>query len=261
MTTKTESAAAPLKPSRSAGGRYAALAYGVASYAVSVVTLLYVIGFVEGLIVPKTIDSGAATPFFEATLINLLLIMIFALQHSVMARTPFKLWWTRYVPQAIERSTYVLLTSLCLALLIWQWRPIPRVIWHVESQALATALIGLSLLGWLIVFSSTFLINHFELFGLHQVANNFAGKPMPGPRFRTPIFYKLVRHPLYFGLIIAFWVTPTMTIGHMLFALANTAYIFIGIMFEERDLTALFGEDYLRYKERVAMIMPWRKST
>jgi methanethiol S-methyltransferase len=260
MTSETEKAAATAKPPGSAGGRYAALLYGIASYGFSVVTLLYAIAFVGNFMVPKTIDSGTITPASEAIVVNLLLIALFALQHSLMARSQFKAWWTQYVPKAIERSTYVLFTSLCLALLLWQWRPIPSVIWHVENETITTALIGLSLFGWIIVFTSTFLINHFELFGLHQVANNLTGKPMPSPRFYTPLFYKVVRHPLYLGLIIAFWATPTMTAGHLLFATANTAYIFIGILLEERDLTALFGEDYRRYKKRVSMILPWRKS-
>jgi methanethiol S-methyltransferase len=240
-------------------GRYIALLYGLASYAISVVTLLYTIGFVAGLVVSKTIDSGPVSPLSEALIVDVLLIAVFAIQHSVMARRPFKAWWTQYVPSAVERSTYVLVTSLCLALLIWQWRPLPAVIWQVENPAVSAAMVGLSLLGWVIVLTSTFLINHFELFGLHQVANNLADRPMPAPRFRTPFFYRFVRHPLYLGLIIAFWVAPTMTLGHLLFAAGLTAYIFIGILLEERDLIALFGDEYRRYRERVAMIAPWRK--
>jgi methanethiol S-methyltransferase len=196
----------------------------------------------------------------EALIVNLLLMVLFALQHSVMARQRFKAWWTQFVPKSVERSTYVLLTSLVLALLIWQWRPIPTVIWHTENPTIALALLGVSLLGWVIVLTSTFLINHFEPFGLHQVANNLADRPMPVPKFYTPLFYRFVRHPLYFGLIMAFWVTPTMTLGHMYFAAVLTAYIFLGILLEERDLGALFGDDYRRYKERVSMIIPWRKS-
>jgi methanethiol S-methyltransferase len=260
MTSETHRAAAAVKPSGSAAGRYAALFYGIASYGFSVITLLYTIGFVENLVVPKSIDGETVTSASEAVLVNVLLITIFALQHSLMARSQFKACWTQVVPKAIERSTYVLFTSLCLALLLWQWRPIPSVVWHVENETIATALIGLSLFGWITVFASTFLINHFELFGLHQVANNLTGKPMPSPRFYTPLLYKLVRHPLYLGLIIAFWATPTMTVGHLLFAAANTAYILIGILFEERDLTRLFGDDYRRYKQSVSMLLPWRKS-
>jgi methanethiol S-methyltransferase len=240
--------------------RYFAVIYGLASYALSVVTLLYTIGFVSNIGVSKTIDIGPASPASEALLINLLLMAAFALQHSVMARRSFKAWWTQYVPKAVERSTYVLISSLCLALLIWQWRPIPTVLWQVENPAISIALLGLSLLGWVMVLTSTFLINHFELFGLHQVVNNLTDRPMPAPRFYTPLFYKFVRHPLYLGFLIAFWVAPVMTAGHLLFAGSLTAYIFIGIIFEERDLSDLFGEDYRSYKERVSMIVPGRKS-
>ena len=184
----------------------------------------------------------------------------FAIQHSVMARKEFKLWWTQYVPKSVERSTYVLLASLVLMFLFWQWRPIPAVVWHIANPQVARAVTAMSFAGWLMVLTSTFLINHFELFGLHQVANNLAGQPMPVPRFRTPLFYKFVRHPLYLGFIIAFWAAPTMTVGHLLFAVVTTAYIMVGILLEERDLIDLFGDDYRRYKERVAMLVPWRKS-
>jgi methanethiol S-methyltransferase len=242
-------------------GRYLAFGYGLVSYAVSVVTLLYTIGFVANLYVAKSIDVGPAPALHEALLVNLLLMVVFAIQHSVMARQQFKAWWTQYVPKAVERSTYVLITSLCLALLIWQWHPITAVVWQVENPDIAIALVGLSLFGWVIMLTSSFLINHFELFGLHQVANNLADKPMPAPRFYTPLFYKFVRHPLYLGLLIAFWVTPTMTLGHLFFAAVLTIYIFMGILLEERDLVGLFGDEYRRYKERVSMIVPWRKSS
>lgn len=168
--------------------------------------------------------------------------------------------WTQYVPKPIERSTDVLFATLGLALLLWQWRAIPAVVWHIEDPTVAVALIGVPLLGWLIVLTSTFLINHFELFGLHQVANNLTGKSMPAPHFYTPPFYKFVRHPIYLGFIIAFWATPTMTLGHLLFAVGTTAYIFIGIMLDERDLVAVFGDVYRRYWRQVSMILPWRKS-
>jgi methanethiol S-methyltransferase len=239
--------------------RTVAFIYGIVAYLTFFVTILYAIGFVGGLVVPKTIDSGAAASTAEALIVNLLLMSLFAVQHSVMARKEFKQWWTRFVPKSIERSTYVLLASLALLLLFWQWRPLPAVVWQIDDMQLAMTLMGLSFIGWVIVFTSTFLINHFELFGLHQVANNLTGRPMPAPRFRLPLYYKFVRHPIYLGFIIAFWAAPTMTVGHLLFAAVTTAYILVGIKLEERDLIALFGDDYRRYRQRVSMLVPWRK--
>ena len=241
-------------------GRLLALLYGIVSYFVFFVVFLYAIGFVTALGVPKTIDTGAAAPLLEALTIDILLMSIFAVQHSVMARPQFKQWWTRLVPKSVERSTYVLFSSLALVLLFWQWRPIQGLAWQINDPRIAMAVIGLSLVGWLIVLTSTFLINHFELFGLHQVANNLTGRPMPAPRFRTPLYYNFVRHPIYLGFIIAFWAAPKMTMGHLLFAAVTTAYIFVGIMLEEHDLTTVFGDDYRRYRQRVSMIVPWRKS-
>jgi methanethiol S-methyltransferase len=238
-------------------GRFIAFLYGLISYVVFFVTFLYAIGFVSGLLVPKTIDSGTLAPTSEALAVNIVLMSLFAIQHSVMARRQFKEWWTQYVPKSVERSTYVLFASLVLVLLFWQWRPMPNVVWHIENPLVATAITSLSFLGWLIVLTSTFLINHFELFGLHQVANNLASRTMPVPRFRTPLYYKFVRHPIYLGFIIAFWAAATMSVGHLLFAAVTTAYIFVGIFLEEHDLVDLFGDDYRRYKDRVSMVLPW----
>ncbi len=240
--------------------RFIAFLYGLVAYLVFFATFVYAIGFVSGLVVPKTIDTGAAVPLTEALVLNILLMSLFAVQHSLMARKEFKRWWTKYVPKAVERSTYVLLASLALALLFWQWRPIATVVWQVNDPRVAMVITGLSLVGWLLVLTSTFLINHFELFGVHQVANNLVGRDMPALRFRTPVLCKVVRHPIYLGFIIAFWVTPNMTVGHMLFAAVTTAYIFVGIALEERDLVGLFGDEYRRYREQVSMLVPWRKS-
>jgi len=240
--------------------RFIVFLYGLTAYLVFFVTILYAIGFVSGVAVPKTIDTGPHVPLTEALLVNLLLMSLFAVQHSVMARKEFKQWWTQYVPKSVERSTYVLLASLALLLLFWQWRAIPTVIWQIADPQIAMAVTALSLTGWVLVFTASFLINHFELFGLHQVVNNLVGREMPAAHFRTPVLYKVVRHPIYLGFIIAFWVTPTMTAGHMLFAAVTTAYIFVGILLEERDLIELFGDEYRRYRERVSMLVPWRKS-
>jgi protein-S-isoprenylcysteine O-methyltransferase Ste14 len=241
-------------------GRIAALVYGILAYIIFFFSFLYAVGFVEGLLVPKAIDTGAAAPLSEALLVNLLLMSLFALQHSVMARKPFKQWWTQFVPASVERSTYVLFTCLALGLLFWQWRPLPDVVWQIADPQLAAAITGLSFLGFVLVLTSTFLINHFELFGLHQVVANLAGRPMPQQRFRTPLLYGFVRHPLYLGFIMAFWAAPVMTLGHLLFAAVTTAYIFVGIFLEERDLIALFGDEYRRYRKTAAMLIPWRRS-
>lgn len=243
-------------------GRVATFLYGFAAYLVFFCAFLYAVGFVGNLIVPKAIDTGVAAPLAEALVVNILLMSLFAVQHSVMARKPFKRWWTRFVPQAIERSTYVLLASLSLVLLFWQWRPIPDVVWQIAEPNVAMAMLALSLFGWVLVLFSTFLINHFELFGLHQVAINLAGRTMPTMRFKTPVLYKVVRHPIYLGFIIAFWATPVMTAGHLLFAAVTTAYIFVGIFLEERDLIESFGDEYRRYRARVSMLIPFmRKSS
>jgi methanethiol S-methyltransferase len=235
--------------------------YGIVAYIAFFVTILYAIGFVMGVFVPKTIDTGSETSNVEAIVINLLLMSLFAVQHSVMARKRFKAWWTQFVPKAIERSTYVLFASLSLLLLFWQWRPMPAIVWQIDNPDDAASVAVIGLMGWILVFISTFLINHFELFGLQQVANNLADREAPAPRFRTPLIYRFVRHPIYLGFIIAVWAAPTMTVGHLLFAAVITAYIFVGICLEERDLVELFGEDYRQYRKRVSMLIPWRKST
>jgi len=239
--------------------RVMAVSYGCVVYLFFLAIFLYAIGFVENLPVPgmKTIDSGAAETVAAAFAIDILLLALFAVQHSVMARRGFKRWWTRIVPPTLERSTYVLAASLALALLIWQWRAIPATIWSVDNEAARVTLIGLSWLGWVMVLVATFLIDHFELFGLKQVVDHWHGRLPQPPTFTTPALYKIVRHPIYLGFLFAFWATPHMTAGHLLFAVATTGYIFVGILLEERDLMAHFGEDYRRYRERVPMIFPF----
>jgi protein-S-isoprenylcysteine O-methyltransferase Ste14 len=239
--------------------KFTAFLFGAVAYLTFVITILYAIGFVSGLVVPKTIDTGVKSSNFVALAVNLALMSLFAVQHSVMARKGFKQWWTQFIPKPVERSTYVLFASLTLLLLFWQWRPMPAILWHVEEPEMAATIATLSFGGWVLVFTSTFLINHFELFGLHQVANNLAGRQMPAPIFRTPFLYNFVRHPIYLGFIIAFWAAPVMTVGHLLFAAVTTVYIFVGIMLEERDLIDMFGDEYRRYKQRVSMLLPWRK--
>lgn len=235
----------------------AAFVYGILAYVMFLGAILYAIGFVENLpILPKTIDSGVPGPIETSIAVNLILLGVFAVQHSLMARKGFKAWWTKLVPPAIERSTYVLFSNLALILLLWQWQPIPIPVWAVENSMLAAALIALSLIGWGIVFLSTFLINHFDLFGLQQIWNNLREQRIEDPQFRTPLLYKFVRHPLYLGFIIAFWSAPVMSLGHLLFATGTTAYILGAILLEERDMVATFGQTYRNYQARVSMIVP-----
>jgi protein-S-isoprenylcysteine O-methyltransferase Ste14 len=241
-------------------GRFVAFLYGLAAYLVFLPTFSYAVGFLGGFIVPKNIDSGPAVPFAEAMVVNIALMSLFALQHSVMARPQFKRWWTKVVPEAVERSTYVLFTSVALILLFWQWRPMPTIVWHISNPDLAMAVSGVFGFGWLLVLLSTFMINHFHLFGLEQATWVLAGRKVGKPVFETPMLYRYVRHPIYLGFMIAFWAAPTMTLGHLLFAGVTTAYIFIGIAFEERDLIEAFGDEYRHYREKVAMLVPfWPK--
>ena len=240
-------------------GAFFSFVYGVAAYAASFATLLYVIGFSGNLLVPKSVDVGPSAPLAEAVVVNLLLLGLFGVQHSVMARRGFKQWLTRIVAPAVERSTYLVATCIALALLYWLWVPIAEpVVWRVDSPIGAALLWGLFGLGWVILLISTFLINHFELFGLHQVYARITGRAMPEAQFKTPMLYRYVRHPIYVGLLLGFWSAPVMTAGHALFALGASTYILVGIWFEERDLIAQFGERYLRYRTQVGMLVPRR---
>jgi protein-S-isoprenylcysteine O-methyltransferase Ste14 len=235
---------------------FTAALYGSVCYLVFLGSFVYSIGFVGNLIVPKTIDSGPSVPLPAALVIDLALLGLFAVQHSVMARPGFKAVWTRIVPRSVERSTYVLISSLLLALICWQWQAIPAVVWEVSSPAPHALLLALFALGWLIVLLSTFMINHFDLFGLRQVYLRMRGRDYTPLSFTQRALYRFVRHPIMLGFIIAFWATPHMSIGHLVFAIATTGYILIGIAFEERDLMKYHGAEYGAYRARVPMLFP-----
>jgi len=236
-----------------------AFLYGIVAYLVFLASNLYAIGFVGNFFVPNSIDAGVSPPVAEALTINTLLLGLFAIQHSVMARQGFKRWWTRLVPACVERSTYVLIASLVLLLLYWQWRPIPNLVWTVENPIGIAALHAIFWLGWGMSLLSTFLISHFELFGLSQVFARLRSRVLPPRAFTTPFLYRRVRHPLYLGFLLAFWATPVMTVGHLLFAGATTAYILVAIQLEERDLIQYFGDQYRRYRNEVTMLIPLPK--
>ncbi len=236
--------------------RILALVFGVVCYALFFATFLYLVGFVGGVAVPKTIDGGVPTPLGTALWIDTALIVLFGLQHSVMARPGFKARWTRWVPAAIERPTYVLASSLVLIVLLWQWRPIPAPVWDVQVPVARAALQALFFGGVGLVLFSTFLIDHFDLFGLRQVALHFRGRPYSEKRFCTPLLYRFIRHPLYVGWIVTFWAAPTLSAGHFLLALGMTTYILLAIPLEERDLAEALGEPYARWRESTPAFVP-----
>jgi protein-S-isoprenylcysteine O-methyltransferase Ste14 len=235
--------------------RLLTLFYAIVSYAVFTLSTVYAVGFVGNFAVPKSIDSGQPADLSEAIGINFLLLGLFAVQHSIMARPAFKRWWSGILPAACQRSTYVLLSSLILLLLFWQWRPLPMLVWRVEGIA-AWLLIGVCALGWATAVASTYMIDHLDLFGLRQAFSAMRGTSAPNQSFKTPLLYKIVRHPMMLGFLLAFWATPEMTVGHLLFAIANTAYILVGLQLEERDLIAEFGATYQQYRARVPMVLP-----
>jgi protein-S-isoprenylcysteine O-methyltransferase Ste14 len=229
------------------------------SYLAFLGTILYAIGFVGNFMVPKTIDGQPRMPLVSAVFVNAALLLLFALQHSIMARPAFKRWWTKFVPEPLERSTFVLLASLCLMLMMWKWQPVGGIVWSIENEVARTILLIAYLSGWGIVFISTFLINHFDLFGLRQTWLYFRGKPYTQLIFRLPGFYRFVRHPLYLGFLIAFWSAATMTVAHLLFAVLTTGFILVAIQFEEKDLVKQFGQKYLDYKRWAPMLLPFTK--
>jgi len=241
-------------------GKIISFIYGVIAYLIFLIAFLYAIGFVGNLVVSKSIDSGTGATFWTALLVNALLLSIFAIQHSVMARPAFKKWITGVISPALERSTYVLLSSLALLLIYWQWQPITTIVWKAENETIAMILTGVFFFGWLVVFLSTFMINHFELFGLNQIFDNLKNKLTENPEFQTNFFYKIVRHPIMLGFIIAFWATPLMTVGHLIFSITTTLYIIVAVKYlEEKDLQKFIGKEYEDYQNRVPMIIPFTK--
>lgn len=232
--------------------------YGAVAYLLFLATFLYVIGFLGNFGVPKAIDTGVPTDIWSSVAVNCVLLSLFAVQHTIMARPAFKAWWTTIIPKAIERSTFVLATCAVLGLMYWQWRPLPEAVWEVTSPAGRAVMWSLYALGFGIVLLSTFLINHFDLFGLRQVWLHLRERKPTPVAFRMTSLYRLVRHPLMLGFLIAFWATPYMSMGHLLFSLMTTGYILAGIQFEERDLVKIHGDDYLAYRNRVPMLLPYR---
>jgi len=238
--------------------KFIILVYGLIAYLVFLISFLYAIAFIGDFPVPKTINSEAESTGLSAVIINLALLSIFAIQHSVMARPGFKFWWIKIIGKPAERSTYILLTSLALLLIFWKWQPINTVVWEVENSTIAMILMGVSALGWGIVLLSTFMISHFELFGLTQIVDNFKKRTSQTPKFQTNFLYKIVRHPIMLGFIIAFWATPLMTFGHLLFAVVTTVYILIAVKYlEEKDLRKELGKAYEEYQQKVPMIIPF----
>ena len=238
-----------------------AFIYGLLAYLIFLIAFLYAIGFVGNFIVPKSIDSGTETGFLQALLVNALVLSLFVIQHSIMARPAFKKWFTSIISPAIERSTFVLLTSLILLLIFWQWQPITTVVWNVENKTVAMILTGVFFFGWLVVFLSTFMINHFELFGLKQIFDNLKNKQPQSHVLQVNFFYKIVRHPIMLGFIIAFWATPFMTVGHLIFTLGTTIYIIVAVKYlEEKDLRDYIGKEYEEYQKKVPMLIPFMKS-
>jgi methanethiol S-methyltransferase len=236
--------------------RYLTICYGAVAYLLFLVSFVYAIGFVGNIVVPRSVDHALAAPVGLAVLIDAALLGIFAIQHSVMARPAFKRWWTRFVPSTIERSTYVVLASAALLLLYWQWRTLPGVVWDVSPAAARVAVWALFWLGWATVFFSSFMVSHFDLFGLRQVYLAWRGKPYRDLDFHVRYLYRLVRHPLMLGFLIAFWSTPTMTVGHLLFSAATTGYIVVAVQLEERDLVASLGDQYRAYRRNVPALLP-----